>query len=73
MDIAPEFAGSASGLMNVGSPLAAILSPIVFGYVIDKTGNWNLPFIGSVAVLLFGSVVALWMRPDEPFMLAVPQ
>jgi MFS family permease len=67
MDIAPEFAGSASGLMNTGSPLAAILSPIVFGYVIDKTGNWNLPFIGSIAVLLLGSVVAFWMKPEDPF------
>jgi MFS family permease len=67
MDIAPEFAGSASGLMNIGSPLAAILSPIVFGYVIDKTGDWNLPFIGSIAILLLGSVVAFWMRPERPF------
>jgi MFS family permease len=68
MDIAPEFAGSASGLMNTGSPLAAILSPIVFGYVIDKTGNWHLPFIGSIAVLLLGSVVAFWMKPEDPFL-----
>ena len=25
--------------MNTGSALAAILSPIAFGYIIDKTGN----------------------------------
>jgi MFS family permease len=69
MDIAPEFAGSASGIMNIGSPLAAILSPIVFGYVTDRTGDWNLPFIGSIAVLLLGSIVAFWMKPEEPFIL----
>ncbi len=67
MDIAPQFSGSASGLMNVGSPLAAIVSPLVFGFVIDRTNNWNLPFLGSIAVLLIGSVVAFWMRPDESF------
>lgn len=67
MDITPEFAGSASGIMNVGSPLAAIISPVVFGFVIDKTGNWNLPFIGSVAILLFGVVMAFWMKPDVEF------
>lgn len=67
MDIAPQFAGSASGLMNTGSPLAAIVSPIAFGYVIDKTGNWNLPFAGSIAILLFGSIVAFWMKPEQPF------
>jgi MFS family permease len=67
MDIAPKFSGCASGLMNVGSPLAAIISPLVFGYVIDKTGNWNFPFLGSIAILLFGSVAAFWMKPDQEF------
>jgi MFS family permease len=68
MDIAPKFAGSASGLMNTGSPLAAILSPIVFGYITDKTGNWNLPFIGSIGILLLGSVITFWIKPEEPFL-----
>ncbi len=30
MDIAPKYAGTASGLMNTGSAVAAIVSPIVF-------------------------------------------
>src|SRR5262249_19324955 len=51
MDIAPRFSGTASGLMNTGSALAAIVSPIAFGIVVDKTGNWTLPFIGSIALL----------------------
>jgi len=64
MDIAPRFSGSASGLMNTGSALAAIISPLVFGYVIDKTGNWELPFLGSIGLLLFGSICAFWMKPE---------
>jgi MFS family permease len=67
MEIAPQFSGSASGLMNIGSPLAAIVSPVVFGYVIDKTGNWTLPFLGSISILLVGSIVAFWMRPEKGF------
>jgi MFS family permease len=65
MDIAPRFSGSASGLMNTGSALAAIISPPIAGYVIDKTGNWQLPFIGSIGLLLFGSILAFWMKPHE--------
>ena len=65
MDIAPRFSGSASGLMNTGSALAAILSPIVFGFVIDKTNNWELPFLGSIVLLFLGSIVAFWMKPGE--------
>jgi cyanate permease len=56
MDIAPKFSGSA---------LAAIISPLIAGYVIDKTGNWELPFIGSIGLLLIGSIMAFWMKPNE--------
>ena len=65
MDIAPQYSGSASGIMNFGSPLAAIISPLVFGFVIDKTGNWVLPFVGSIGLLLCGSILAFWMKPEE--------
>jgi ACS family glucarate transporter-like MFS transporter len=65
MDIAPRFAGSASGLMNSGTAFAAIISPLVFGFVIDKTGNWELPFIGSIVLLLVGAILAFWMKPEQ--------
>jgi MFS family permease len=65
MDIAPSYSGSASGLMNTGSALAAIVSPLVFGYVIDRTNNWELPFLGSIGLLFVGSIVAFWMKPGE--------
>ena len=67
MDIAPRYAGFASGIMNSGSALAAILSPVIFGYIIQKTGNWSLPFLGSMGMFLIGSIVAFWMKPDDAF------
>ena len=70
MDIAPRFSGSASGLMNTGSALAAIVSPLVFGYIIDRTHNWVLPFLGSIGLLLVGSIVAFWMKPGEKLSIA---
>jgi sugar phosphate permease len=66
MDIAPRFAGSASGLMNIGSALAAAVSPLVAGYVIKTTHKPNLPFIGSIALLAFGTIMAYWMKPNQP-------
>ena len=62
MDIAPRYSGSASGIMNTGSAFAAILSPVIFGAIIDKTHNWNLPFLGSMGLFLAGSFVAFWMK-----------
>jgi MFS family permease len=67
MDIAPQYSGTASGLMNTGSAVAAIVSPLVFGYIVDLTGDWHLPFAGSVILLLLGSVLAFTMHPDRKF------
>jgi len=72
MDIAPKYSGTASGLMNTGSALAAIVSPVIAGYVIDQTGVWELPFLGSIALLLLGSILAFRMKPDEELAVAVP-
>jgi MFS family permease len=65
MDVAPRYSGSASGLMNLGSALAAAVSPLVAGYVIKWTNDYSLPFIGSMALLLLGAILAYWMKPNE--------
>jgi MFS family permease len=67
MDIAPKYAGSASGMMNFGFGVAGIISPFVFGYLIDRTGSWTLPFAGSIGLLLLGAGLAFRMHPDRPF------
>jgi MFS family permease len=68
MDIAPSYAGSASGMMNFGFALAGIVSPSSFGYLVDRTGSWVVPFIASIALLLVGAVLASRLRPDKPFL-----
>jgi MFS family permease len=65
MDIAPKHAGTASGIMNSGSALAAIISPVVGGFLIDRTGNWNLPFTVSMVLMAVGIVLSFTMRPDR--------
>ena len=67
-----DFAGggserTASGIMNSGSALAAIVSPVVAGYLIDRTGNWQLPFVGSMLLMGVGVLLAYRMRPDRKF------
>jgi MFS family permease len=72
MDIAPKYSGTASGLMNTGSAFAAIISPTVAGLVIDATGNWYLPFIMTIGLLLLGGISAFLMHPETPFEEAEP-
>jgi nitrate/nitrite transporter NarK len=63
--VAPKFSGTASGIMNTCSAIAGFVSPIVFGWLIDLTGNWHLPFAGSIGLLL-GAILSFWMHPERP-------
>jgi MFS family permease len=67
MDMAPRYAGTASGMMNFGFAVAGLISPSSFGYLVDRTGSWVMPFIGSLALLLLGAILATRLRPDRQF------
>lgn len=73
VDIAPDYAGSSSALMNAAGAVAGILSPVVFGLILDRTGSWTLPFAVSMALMLLGSVTAFWIHPDEELGADAPQ
>lgn len=66
MDIAPNYAGSSSALMNAAGAVAGILSPVAFAWILDRTGSWTTPFALSVGLLLFAIVMTHWIRPDRP-------
>ncbi len=71
MDVAPRYSGFASGIMNSGSALAAIVSPLIGGMIVDRTRNWDLTFVAGVALLVAGAIGAFWMKPDEEFDAAI--
>jgi MFS family permease len=64
MDVAPRYAGTASGMMNFGFAVAGLISPSSFGYIVDLTGSWVVPFILSIVLLLVGATLAARLRPD---------
>jgi D-serine deaminase-like pyridoxal phosphate-dependent protein len=72
MDIAPDHSGTASGMMNTGSALAAIISPVASGLLIDMTGNWEVPFVGSMVLMGVGVLLSFRMKPEHRFQIAPP-
>ena len=72
MDIAHHYSGTASGVLNTGSALAGIVSPIAFGVIVDKTGNWFLPFIVSIALLGIGALLSFTMHPERALHIPSP-
>jgi MFS family permease len=65
MDLAPDHAGTAGGVMNLGFGVAGIVSPAIFGFLVDKTGSWVVPFAVSAGLLALGALAALRIDPEN--------
>jgi sugar phosphate permease len=68
IDVAPQFAGLAGGIMSTAAGLAAAISPAVFGFISDATGSYRVPFILSIVLMGAGIAVSFLMRPDRPLL-----
>ena len=33
--------------------------------IIDRTGRWDMTFVGGIVLLVVVAVLALWIKPDE--------
>jgi sugar phosphate permease len=64
MDVGGEYSGTVSGVMNMAASLAASLSPIIFGFLVQK-GFWIAPFFISAGVLLTGALVWAFLIDPE--------
>lgn len=65
MDIAGAYAGTAGGMMNTGFGVAGMVSPLVFGFLIQSTGSYQVPFLASAGLLGIGIVAALFIDPTR--------
>jgi sugar phosphate permease len=63
LDIAGDFAGTAGGLMNTGFGIAGMISPVVFGWLVERTGGYRASFVVSAALLLVGAIASLAVDP----------
>ena len=62
LDIGGPRAGAMVGLMNTASQVGGLVGSVLFGYLVDRTGSYDAPFIPMVVLLLIGAL--LWTLVD---------
>ncbi len=71
LDIGGEYAGAMVGSMNTAGQLGAFVSSLAFGYLVDRFGSYNVPFIPMAALLAIGAW--LWLKVDPAEQLVVDE
>jgi sugar phosphate permease len=69
MDVGGEYSGTVTGVMNMAGSLSASMSPIVFGFLVEK-GSWRAPFFITAAILVAGSLIWAFLIDPEASVVA---
>jgi ACS family glucarate transporter-like MFS transporter len=62
LDIGGRRAGAMVGLMNTIAQVGGLVGSVLYGYIVDRTGSYDAPFIPMTLLLLLGAV--LWLNVD---------
>jgi len=62
LDIGGKYAGAVTGAFNTASQVGSLVSSVVFGYLVNRTGSYDVPFIPMAALLVIGAL--LWLKID---------
>ena len=62
LDIGGARAGAMVGLMNTIAQVGGLAGSVLYGYIVDRTGSYDAPFIPMTLLLLIGA--ALWVNVD---------
>ncbi len=66
MDVGGKSVATLAGTMNMMGNVGGFLSPIVCGYIVQGTGNWNVALYVMAAVYVCGIFFWLGMDPVTP-------
>jgi ACS family glucarate transporter-like MFS transporter len=72
LDVGGKYAGAMVGAMNTASQIGSFLSALVFGYIVDVYGSYDLPFVPMAALLLAGAWLWLKVDPAQPLITEEP-
>lgn len=66
MDVGGQCVGTLGGAMNMMGNFGGFLSPIVIGYIVERTNSWTLAFYVTAAVYVVGALFWLMIDPVTP-------
>jgi predicted MFS family arabinose efflux permease len=62
LDIGQRHAGAMVGLMNTASQIGGLVGSVAYGYIVERFGSYDAPFVPMAALLFLGAL--LWLRID---------
>ena len=65
IDLGKKYAGAVSGAMNTAGNLGGFVCATLFGYLVQATGNYNLPLFLIAGMLVISAALFLFIDPTR--------
>jgi predicted MFS family arabinose efflux permease len=62
LDVGGVHAGAMVGLMNTVAQIGGFLGSVLYGYIVERTGSYDAPFVPMTALLVLGALC--WLKVD---------
>ena len=66
IDLGKQHAGTLSGAMNTAGNIGGFCCGILFGELVQQSGNYNLPLYVIAAMLVVSAVLFAFINPEKP-------
>ena len=66
IDLGKRHAGTLSGAMNTAGNIGGFCCGILFGELVQQSGNYNLPLYMIAAMLIVSAVMFAFINPAKP-------
>jgi ACS family glucarate transporter-like MFS transporter len=66
MEVGDKYVGTVSGTMNMMGNFGGVVSPVVLGYIVDRTGDWNITFYVTAGLYALGAICWWLVDPVTP-------
>jgi nitrate/nitrite transporter NarK len=73
LDIGGEHAGAVSGAMNSSGQLGGFSCTVLFGFLVSRYGDYNLPLRVIAVMLLIAAVLFTRIDPRRPIIASAPR
>ena len=66
IDLGKQHAGTLSGAMNTAGNIGGFCCGILFGQLVESSGNYNLPLYMIAVMLIISAVLFAFINPEKP-------
>jgi len=73
IDLGKQHAGTVSGAMNTAGNIGGFCCGILFGELVQQSGNYNLPLYMIAAMLIISAVLFAFINPEKPIIRSVSE